>query len=83
MATRGDRVVVRACGGEALIRRVWEAYGAAVVVTDDAGYRELQAGREAPMPIGVPTEDVFRYESGIERKIGTPEWRWDRLHHVA
>lgn len=76
---RGQKVVVRADGGIALVRRVWETDQNAVYVTDDAIFACLERGEEAPFPIGFPKTDVFRYEPGVERRIGSPDWKWSSL----
>jgi hypothetical protein len=83
MPMKGDRVIVRAYGDVALVRRVWEADDRAVYVTDDATLAKLQAGLDAPFAIGFPREDVFRYEPKAASRIGRRGWEWASLSRYA
>jgi hypothetical protein len=56
---RGDVVLVRAFGGKALKRRVWDVGESVVYVTNDEQFEKLIAGKRAIEPIGFPKEDVF------------------------
>ncbi len=80
---KGDRVIVRAFGDEALVRRVWQVNGQAVYVTDDLNFRRLEAGADAPFAIGFPREDVFRYDAGAAARIGNSDWDWTYLSRYA
>ncbi len=76
---RGERVIVRADGGVPLVRRVWGTDERAVYITDDTTLAKLQAGANAPFPIGFPREDVFRFEGEAAARIGRPGWEWSSL----
>lgn len=73
---RGDTVIVRAFGGKALLRRVWDVGERVVYVTNDDEFDKLAAGQPAIEPIGFPKEDVFRVseEHSRERNL-----EWSRL----
>ncbi len=70
---RGDTVIVRAYGGKALLRRVWDVGERVVYVTNDEEFDKLAAGKPAIEPIGFPKEDVFRVSEGQSRGRN-PEW---------
>ena len=80
---KGQQVVVRAFGGEALIRRVWSADDVAVYITDDKQLGLLLAGKEAIQPIGIHRRDVFKFRSEKVGELvsGTVAWSemelWD------
>lgn len=57
---RGDIVIVRAFGGKALKRRVWDVGDTVVYITNDEQFERLVAGKHALEPVGFPKEDVFR-----------------------
>jgi hypothetical protein len=78
-----DRVIVRADGNVALVRRVWQADARMVYVTDEPTIRKLEAGEDGPLAIGFPREDVFRYDPEAERRIGRPGWSWSSLSRYA
>lgn len=59
---RGTLVIVRAYGGQALVRRVWASDRRAVFVTTDELYDRLDRGLEAPEPMGFPATDVFEHD---------------------
>lgn len=65
----GARVLVRAFGDKALIRRVWAVHGPAVYITGDAEYERLMAGEAAPDPIPFPVEDVFQLDPGMVEQL--------------
>jgi hypothetical protein len=73
---RGDTVIVRAYGGKALLRRVWDVGERVVYVTNDEEFDKLAAGRPAIEPIGFPKEDVFRVS---ETQSRGPNLDWSRL----
>lgn len=56
---RGELVIVRAFGGRALKRRVWDIGVNLVYVTNDEEFEKLAAGAPAVEPIGFPKEDIF------------------------
>lgn len=73
---RGDTVIVRAFGGKALLRRVWDVGERVVYVTNDEEFDKLAAGRPAIEPIGFPKEDVFRVSGGNSPE---PNLEWSCL----
>jgi len=70
---RGDIVMVRAYGGKALLRRVWDVGERVVYVTNDKEFDKLAAGEPAVEPIGFPKEDVFCV-SEPHFSVTNPEW---------
>jgi hypothetical protein len=68
----GEKVIVRAFGGEPLVRLTWEMYPAVVYICNDEGYQKLLASEEW-MPVGFPREDVFHYDSEL---IGRLMEKW-------
>jgi hypothetical protein len=70
---RGDTVIVRAFGGKALKRRVWDVGDAVVYITNDEQFERLVAGKLAVEPIGFPKEDVFRVTEN-ESSDDTIDW---------
>jgi hypothetical protein len=87
LAMQGDRVIVRACGGIPLIRRVWEETESKVYITDDSHFERLLAGDEEVYPIGFPREDVFRYELALATRVDNPQktnkWDWSKLENLV
>ena len=81
---RGDTVIVRAYGGKALLRRVWDVGERVVYVTNDEEFDKLAAGRPAIEPIGFPKEDVFRV-SETQSRGRNLDWsqleRWSPAEH--
>jgi hypothetical protein len=80
---RGGRVIVRAYGDRPLVRRVWDYDGSAVLIAGEREFHLLERGEEAPMPVGFPPEDVFRYDAELAHVIargGSLDWghliRW-------
>lgn len=61
----GDRVLLRAFGGQALVRRFVEAGERVAYVTDDEGFAELQSSEPTERVIGFPWEDVFVFRAGV------------------
>ncbi|MGH8071786.1 MAG: hypothetical protein ACRERE_42435 [Candidatus Entotheonellia bacterium] len=79
---RGEKVIVRAFGGEPLVRLIWDVYPDAIDICDEGGYQRLLTG-ESWIPIGFPRRDVFRYDPGVIERL-TREWRvnpsvWESL----
>ena len=70
---RGDTVIVRAFGGKALRRRVWDVSASLVYITSDEEFEKLVAGKSAVEPIGFPREDIFCLSEN-EFTDGTTEW---------
>jgi hypothetical protein len=71
---RGTVVIARAFGGEALVRRVWEAANGLVYLCSDAEFEKLQKGSDALPPIGFPASDVFVYEADALKQQGIVKW---------
>jgi len=59
---RGSVVIVRAFGGQRLVRRVWDVKGQTVYVCDERGFERLLSGDPDAMPVGFPAVDVFEHE---------------------
>jgi len=79
---RGDKVIVRAFGGEPLIRLIWNVYPDIIDICDEEGYQRLLAG-ESWIPIGFPRKDIFQYDPGVVEEL-MREWRgnpaiWESL----
>jgi hypothetical protein len=75
MAGRGDTVIVRAFGGKALKRRVWDVDDGLVYITNDEEFEKLVAGKPAVEPIGFPTEDIFC----LSENESTDPTEWSQL----
>lgn len=63
--TQGDRVLLRAFRGEALVRRFVEPGERVAYVTDEEGFKALNMGAPTERVIGFPWEDVFVFRPGI------------------
>jgi hypothetical protein len=79
---QGEKVIVRAFGGEPLIRLVWEAGPEVVYICTEEGYKKLMA-REKWIPLGFPQEDVFSYDPVLVDVL-LEQWArdpslWERL----
>lgn len=61
---RGEKVIVRAFGGEPLLRRIWEVFPHVIDICSEEGYKKLMAGEDW-LPVGFPREDVFRFDPKI------------------
>lgn len=72
---RGQKVVVRAFGGKALVRRVWVADEDAVYVFDEQEFVLAVRGQQTLLPVGFPRKDVFEYEPGLEGHMASVDWR--------
>lgn len=72
---KGQLVIVRAYGGKALIRRIWDVEKNLVYILDEENYQKLSRGQKALEPIGFPKEDVFKYHPEIAKKLNDKiEW---------
>lgn len=58
-------MLLRAFGGEALVRRFVEAGERVAYVTDEEGFKTLQSQEQTDRVIGFPWEDVFEYRPGL------------------
>ena len=79
---RGDKVIIRAFGGEPLVRLIWNVYPDTIEICNEEGYQKLVTG-EPWIPIGFPRKDVFQYDPGVFEKL-MREWEsnpavWDSL----
>jgi hypothetical protein len=75
---RGDKVIVRAYGGEALSRLVWDTNERVVYVVTKDTFEALQAGRSGPEPVGFPWGDVFE-SNGQEGCIMSGNIDWGKF----
>ena len=68
-------VIIRAYGGQPLIRRIWDFNNKVVFVTDDL--------IEGIISLGFPRENVFKHDhklaSSMERNYKQGKWDWNRL----
>ncbi|MGO9622447.1 MAG: hypothetical protein ACLPT6_13705 [Desulfobaccales bacterium] len=80
---QGDMVIVRAFGGEPLVRRIWEEAGRGVYITTDTIFENLLAGDTKIQPVGFPREDVFKFDPEIAAAMDTliqiGKWDWTKL----
>lgn len=77
---RGNIVIVRSFGGEALVRRVWGIGKNVVYLIHEIEYQRFLADEEAASPIGFPVNDVFEYEpDAAERAEVGKELNWKVL----
>jgi hypothetical protein len=70
---RGDIVIVRAHGGQPLVRRVWEVNGNVVYITNDEQLKRNESGLPMLWPVGFPSEDVFCFSPQIANRSKV-EW---------
>jgi hypothetical protein len=75
---QGDRVLIRAFGGQALVRRFWEAGARVVYVTDEEGFQAVSSGELTNRVIGFPWEDVFEFRSGLSDGTAV-DWAAEKL----
>lgn len=78
---RGDQVIVRAFGGQPLVRRVWSAKNGLVYIAEEKEYRKREAGQGALEPIGFPVADVFVYDESFPASGG--DWRRLKRYHLS
>lgn len=78
---RGDRVIVRAFGKKALVRRVWEELPGVVYIVTEENYGALIAGATGLWPVGFPRDDVFIYDAtmDIPQRAEQPSEFWETL----
>ncbi len=63
--TRGALVMVRALGGQPLIRRIWQEHDRGILICRVEDYDLWQSeGREPPVA-GFPKEDIFVYDEHL------------------
>jgi hypothetical protein len=84
---RGDVVLVRAYGGEALRRLVWEIIGDMVMVVNPDYYDRALQGDDI-RPIGFPVEDVFEFSLDLYEQLrsvgkGAPKNLWSKASKYA
>lgn len=82
----GDTVVVRAYRGEPKLARVWKIGTGFIFVCSEANYQVLKSGKKGLWPVGVPKEDVFRYNPKQDNLL--KNWRndpvlWEHLVHYV
>jgi phage repressor protein C with HTH and peptisase S24 domain len=78
---KGDKVIVRAFGGVALVRRVWAVKNGLVYISDEKEFHKREAGEDALEPIGFPVADVFAYDETFAASGG--DWRKLRRYHLS
>ena len=71
---RGEYVIVRAYGGELLVRKLWDSSPRKVYVCSDESYKRLLgiSGDNFPpdcFPIGFPREDVFVFDLKLSSEL--------------
>jgi hypothetical protein len=80
---RGDIVIVRAFGGEPLVRRIWEEAGRGIYITTDTIFENMLAGDTKIQPVGFPREDVFKFDPELAAVmndlIEVGKWDWTKL----
>lgn len=74
---KGDKVIVRSYGGEPKVLRIWEIARDVIFVCSEENFTVLSDGGEGLWPVGVPKEDVFRYNPKV---ILTDSMNWDQLN---
>lgn len=74
---RGDMVVVRGFRGEPSVVRVWDIGDAVILVCSEENYQTLVSGKKGLYPVGIPKNDVFRYNATIN--INNP-MLWEQLN---
>jgi hypothetical protein len=81
---KGEMVIVRDWRGRAFIRRIWRTSESVVFITNDVNLQLLiNKDPLAIEPIGVPKEDVFKYDSKLAKEIDKSSDKgcfiWDNL----
>lgn len=66
---RGEKVIVRAYGGEYLIRFIWEVTPEAVYICSEENYTRLSAGLSGLDPVGFPKDAAYMYDADIAEFI--------------
>ncbi len=74
---KGDMVIVRSYGGEPKVLRIWEIAQDVIFVCSEENFNVLSDGGEGFWPVGVPKEDVFRYNPKVTL---TDSMNWDQLN---
>ena len=69
---KGELIILRAFGGQPLIRRIFEISDKAIYVTNDLRQDSL-------VSVGFPREDVFKYDPKLAKLINTDKWDWNKL----
>lgn len=77
---RGVQVIVRTHGGFPCMRKLWSAGRTGCVVAEDEAFDRLLHG-DVSGAVGIPTEDVFRYDQNIALALNPLEvfLEWDKL----
>ena len=81
---RGELVVVRAFGGQPLVRRVWAADASTVYICGEQEFQRRLSGDETVWPVGFPREDVFIYDPSLAalltESLAATSWGgWEQL----
>jgi hypothetical protein len=62
-------VIVRDCGGEMLVRRLWELTPEAAFILSEAEYGRRISGQPSLGEVGFPIGDCFHYSNEKNRFI--------------
>lgn len=72
---KNSLVIIRACGEQPIVRRIFDVTKKAVYVTDDS--------QKGIVSLGFPLKDVFKYEDKIapliENGCFDKKWDWNKL----
>jgi hypothetical protein len=79
---RGEQVLIRTFGGYPRVRRLWAVAPPACLVVEDAWLPLVEQGDES-WTVGVPIEDVFRYDPTVSVDTTRPYPGWDKLSSLA
>lgn len=72
---QGDTVVVRTLGGQPKIVRVWQIKETFILICSEENYKSLKNGNKGLMPVGIPKQDVFRYNPSQDKML--KNWQRD------
>jgi hypothetical protein len=81
---RGELVIVRGFKGKPYIRRIWDIGEHIIYITNEKMFPLLiNKDSRAIGPIGVPKDDVFKYDpmmtESINRFSEKSQFNWDKL----
>ena len=66
---RGELVLVRACSGKPLARRIWRESEHGVLICRDEGYMAWKSAGNEPTVAELAMEAVFIYEQELHSKL--------------
>lgn len=77
---QGEFVVVRASGDEPVVCRLVEVEGGLAYVSTPSEYERYVGGAdEALSPVGVPIQDLYRYEPELDRMLAAGSFSWSAI----